>query len=176
MRSETHKMRGGAAGWRCTTCSGLITRIEHGWVEWLAAEDSRGTTTLKGLRLVHGPLRRSGVTGGCGCQYDARREFRNHRSIVEGLPLERFVGADGLMLLLAFLAADELPRNDVLELAKRVQIPGYEQTRELFQGAINKGAVAPLIRPGYYLQFEIQALLRWADRESNRAKIDPLDG
>jgi len=78
--------------------------------------------------------------------------------------------------LLARMAADELPRNDVLELAKRVQIPGYEQTRELFQGAINKGAVAPLIRPGYYLQFEIQALLRWADRESNRAKIDPLDG
>jgi hypothetical protein len=58
---------------------------------------------------------------------------------VEGLPLEGFVGPDGLMLLLAFLTEDELLKDDVLELAKRVQIPGYEQTRELFQGAINRG-------------------------------------
>jgi hypothetical protein len=58
---------------------------------------------------------------------------------VEGLPLEGFVGPDGLMLLLAFLTEDELLQDDVLELAKRVQIPGYEQTRELFQGAINRG-------------------------------------
>ena len=43
------------------------------------------------------------------------------------------------MLLLAFLTEDELLKDDVLELAKRVQIPGYEQTRELFQGAINRG-------------------------------------
>jgi hypothetical protein len=57
---------------------------------------------------------------------------------VEGLPLEGFVGPDGLMLL-AFLTEDELLKDDVLELAKRVQIPGYEQTRELFQGAINRG-------------------------------------
>jgi hypothetical protein len=58
---------------------------------------------------------------------------------VEGLPLEGFVGPDGLMLLLAFLTEDELLKDDVLELAKRVQIPGYEQTRELFRGAINRG-------------------------------------
>jgi hypothetical protein len=58
---------------------------------------------------------------------------------VEGLPLEGFVGPDGLMLLLAFLTEDELLKDDVLELAKRVRIPGYEQTRELFQGAINRG-------------------------------------
>ena len=58
---------------------------------------------------------------------------------MEGLPLEGFVGPDGLMLLLAFLTEDELLKTDVLELAKRVQIPGYEQTRERFQGAINRG-------------------------------------
>ena len=137
-------------------------------MEWLAAEDSRGTTTLKGLRLVHGPAKRSGVPGECGCRYDGRREFRNDRSIVEGLPPERFVGPDGLTLLLAFLAEDELPKEDVLELAKRVQIPGYEQTRELFQEVISRGTVAPVIRRGYYLQFEIQALFRWV-----RQRIEP---
>ena len=50
------------------------------------------------------------------------------------------------MLLLAFLAAEELPKNDVLELAKRVQIPGYEQTRDLFQEAINSEVITPLVR------------------------------
>ena len=106
MRNGTEKVRGAASGWRCTTCGGRITGVEYGWVEWLAAEDSRGTTTVNGLRLVHGPLGRSEATGECGCQYDARREFRSDGSIVEGLPLERFFGPDGLMLLLAFLAAD----------------------------------------------------------------------
>jgi hypothetical protein len=67
------------------------------------------------------------------------------------------------MLLLAFLAAD-FPRDDVLELAKRVQIPGYEQTRELLQEAIAREAITPMIRDQYYLQSEIQALLRWAAR------------
>ena len=62
---------------------------------------------------------------------------------MEGLPLEGFVGPDGLMLLLAFLTEDELLKDDVLELAKRVQIPGYEQTRELFQGAIDRGLSHP---------------------------------
>ena len=47
------------------------------------------------------------------------------------------------MLLLAFLTEDELLKDDVLELAKRVQIPGYEQTRELFQGAIDRGLSHP---------------------------------
>ena len=31
IRSGTNRVREGTAGWRCTTCGGLITRIEHGW-------------------------------------------------------------------------------------------------------------------------------------------------
>jgi hypothetical protein len=66
------------------------------------------------------------------------------------------------MLLLSFLAMGEMPKDDVLELAKRVQIPGYEQTRELFQEAMNEGVVTPAIRERYYLQSELDALLRWS--------------
>jgi hypothetical protein len=36
------------------------------------------------------------------------------------------VASDCFMLRLSFLASSEIPRGDVLELAKRVQIPGYE--------------------------------------------------
>jgi hypothetical protein len=39
---------------------------------------------------------------------------------VEGLPLERFVGPDGLMLLLSFIATGDMATNEVMELAKRV--------------------------------------------------------
>ena len=60
-------------------------------------------------------------------------QFRNGKTIVEGLPLERFVGPDGLMMLFSFLAAGSLPRGEILEIAKRVQIPGYVLARSLLQ-------------------------------------------
>jgi hypothetical protein len=153
-----------AIGWRCGACGEPIVRIEDGWVEWLAGEDEHGNTKSKGLRLVHalaasprGPERH-------GCQYDERHEFRSDQSVVEGLPLERFVGPDGLMMLLSLIAADELPRDELLELAKRVQIPGYEEARELFSQAIAEGVMEPSIGTGYYLQSEIRSVLRWGTR------------
>jgi hypothetical protein len=156
-------------GWRCNACGEFITRIEDGWVEWLAGEDEDGDTTLKGLRLVHriGTGRRS---KSYACQYDGRREFRNDLSIVEGLSLERFMGPDGLMLILSLIACREMPEQDVLELAKRVQIPGYEQARDFFPEAIAEGVVEPSIGEGYYLQGEIQTLLRWAMAEGGSPK------
>ncbi len=160
MRQEGHTPRQTAVGWRCSSCGEVISKIEDGWVEWLATERS-GSVLLKGLRLVHRSAV-SEVARDTGCRYDFRREFLRDSSIVEGLPLERFVGPDGLMLLLSFLAVGELPKDDVLELTKRVQIPGYEQTYELFHEAVDRGLVAPAISDGYYLQYEMQQLLRWA--------------
>jgi hypothetical protein len=145
-------------GWRCTTCGEFITRIEDGRVEWLAGEEE-GSATLRGLRLVH---RREASPKSGGCQYDMRKEFRRNRSIVEGLSLERFVGPDGLMLLLSMIASGESSAEEIIELVKRVQIPGYEQARELFEIAIENGFLSPSIGNGFYLQSEIQALLRWA--------------
>ena len=71
------------------------------------------------------------------------------------------------MLLFSFLASGEMPCGDVLELAKRVQIPGYEQARELFPEAIGMGVFSPAIGEGYYMQSEIRELLGWASRETN---------
>jgi hypothetical protein len=151
MTSTIQAAHGLSIGWRCTSCGELITDIELGWVEWLAGADEYGTTRLKGLRLVHNL-----------CRYDDRREFRKDQSLVEGLPLARFVGPDGLMLLLSLIAEGEMPRVELVELVKRVHIPGYELTRELFADAIHGGAVAPLIGEGFYLQSEIREVLTWA--------------
>ncbi len=155
-----------AVGWKCATCGKLITKIEDGWVEWLAGEDKQGHAKLSGLRLVH---RLTASTDGVklqGCEYDKRHEFKKGQNVVEGLSLGRFVGPDGLMLLLSLIAEDELPREEILELAKRVQIPGYEQARDLFQTAITHGIIEPSIGMGFYMQSEIQTLLQWSVRRA----------
>jgi hypothetical protein len=151
-------------GWKCSSCAKVITSIEDGWVEWLTTETERGTT-LHGLRLVHKEAKQDNSREH-SCRYDARAEFRKDQTLVEGLPLERFMGSDGLTLLLSFLAAGEMPRDDVLELTKRLQVPGYELTRELF-AALDTEMFTPSVMRGYYLQVEIRALLEWARRDSS---------
>lgn len=162
MSPDAHTSDRVAAGWRCSSCRELITSVQGGWVEWLASEDEQGTASLRGLRLVHkvaaGPRSESRY----GCQYDEHQEFRKDQSIVEGLPLERFVGPDGLMLLLSFLASGDFGRDEVLELIKRLQIPHYEQASQPLHEALELGALIPAIGQGYYLQSEMRLVLGWA--------------
>jgi hypothetical protein len=161
MDDKTQQFHLSVPGWKCNTCGQFITEVVEGWVEWLSSEDEQGNTKQRGLRLVH----RLGTKPdeSRDCQYDPQHEFRNDRSIVEGLSLERFVGADGLMLLLSLIAQSELPRDEILELTKRVQIPGYEQVREIYQAEISEGLLETSIGEGFYLQSEIGLLLRWAN-------------
>ena len=81
---------------------------------------------------------------------------------MEGLPLERFVGPDGLMMLFSFLAAGNLPRREMLELAKRVQIPGYELARSLLQESTSSNVVKQFLGDGCYLQSEIREMIALA--------------
>ena len=147
-----------AVGWSCDSCGSLITGTEDGWLEWLATGE-RGKTRLKGVRLVHTRAASPKKRQKSGCQYDAAREFHDRRCLVEGLSLARFVGPDGLMLLLSFVASEEAPRNKVLELIKRVQIPGYEEAIPYFQQAITRGLFVPSIGNGFFLQSEIRVSL-----------------
>jgi hypothetical protein len=150
------------SGWRCDSCGELVSDLQAGWVEWLAAEGARRKPRVSGLRLVH-----RGNTGArppepYGCGYDSRDEFRKNRGIVEGLALDRFAGPDGLMLLLSMIAERELSLQELIELAKRVQIPGCEAAYELVHDAVSEGVIAPCISSGFYLQCEIRDVLKWA--------------
>ncbi|HEX6821904.1 MAG TPA: hypothetical protein VF123_07605 [Candidatus Sulfotelmatobacter sp.] len=151
-------------GWRCDSCADRITSVQAGWVEWLASEDKQGNDILSGLRLVHRGLQKNGRNH--TCRYDPLKEFRSGKTIVEGLPLERLVGVDGLMVLLSFLAERELPRGEILELIKRVQIPGYELVRNLPPRRQDSKRVSPVLSHGYYLQSEIWEMLGWANETS----------
>jgi hypothetical protein len=159
---------GDFAGWRCASCNQRIPSIDDGWVEWLASEADDGITILHGVRLVHRhPV--GTASSEHGCRYDAFDAFRTKRSVVEGLAVERFIGPDGLMLLLSFLGSGEFPKEEVLELAKRVQIPGYEMVRDLFPAAIASGVCTPFLGDTYYLQSEIRELLTWATEQAKVA-------
>jgi hypothetical protein len=146
-------------GWRCDSCADMISSVQAGWVEWLASEDKHGNDILRGLRLVH-----RGRQKNHNCRYDPLEEFRSGRTIVEGLPLERLVGADGLMILLSLLAEGELPHREILELIKRVQIPGYELVRNLSPRGQHSKLLSPVLSHGYYLQSEIREMLGWANQ------------
>jgi hypothetical protein len=151
------KRRDRFKGWRCDSCADMITSVQAGWVEWLASEDKHGNDILRGLRLVHRGGQKNARNH--NCRYDPLQEFRSGKTIVEGLPLERLVGADGLMILLSLLAEGELPHHEILELVKRVQIPGYELVRNLSPRGQHSKLLSPVLSHGCYLQSEIREML-----------------
>ena len=155
------------SGWRCDSCGELVPDLLAGWVEWLATEDTRGKPKVSGLRLVHRRNTAAGPPEPCRCRYNPRDEFRKNRGIVEGLALDRFAGADGLMLLLSMIAERELPAQELIELAKRVQIPGYEAVYEMVHDAVSEGVITPSISTGFYLQCEIWEVLEWAKNRTH---------
>jgi len=63
------------------------------------------------------------------------------------------------MMLFSFLVAGNLPRGEVLELAKRVQIPGYEITRSFLQESTSSNVVTQFLGHGCYLQSEIREMI-----------------
>jgi hypothetical protein len=163
------------SGWRCDSCGELISDLQAGWVEWLAAEDTKGKPKVSGLRLVHRRNTSPRSREPYGCQYNGRDEFRKNWGIAEGLALDRFAGPDGLMLLLSMIAERELPAQELIELAKRVQIPGYEAVHELVHDAVSEGVIAPSIGSGFYLQCEIWDVLKWAKYQTS-AKAANVEG
>ncbi len=74
--------------------------------------------------------------------------------------LPAFIGPDGLMDLLEMLAEDEFPRSEVLELIKRIHIPGYEHARLSFSEAIDREVITPRSLANYYHQEELLKVLR----------------
>ena len=78
------------------------------------------------------------------------------------MPLDNYVGPDGLMDLLAFLYDKDFKDDtEVLEMIKRLHVPGYEHAFRHFDAAIAAGVFEPNTAPGYYSQRDIKAVLEW---------------
>ncbi len=148
--------------WACDVCYQPISCVEDGWVQWVHfGQYLEGYS--RDLQLVHvraaSPLTESRF----GCQFDSHAMFKATGGCVQSLHLGHLVGPNGLMMLLRLIHEGELPQNDVLELTKRLHIPGYEQARDYFDRAISAGAFEPNTPPGYYHQYQIEATLRYAE-------------
>lgn len=148
-------------GWICDTCGERIEKVEDGWVEWMKYPKDgadRGEVKKyegKGLRLVH----HRSVNPGCA--YDQKVEYATRKGLLSDLPLSEFLGPDGLMQLLGFIATNIVPTEECLEMIKRLHIPEYEDARRFFDEAIRGEVFEPNTPEGYYRQSDIQAVLRW---------------
>lgn len=150
--------------WICDSCGERINRVEDGWVEWIVVRDQADNKHARDLRLVH-HRPASPLKDGVGCQINGHHEYKKDGGLLNDMPLSYFVGPDGLMHLLALLADEEFPRDIVLEMIKRLHIPGYEIARNYFQEAMDRGVFEPNMMPGYYHQCQIEEVINYINEQ-----------
>lgn len=146
--------------WICDTCGGAIKEAKDGWVEWITPNPSGPGGFGRDLRLVHARNASPRKDAG-GCQFNQERERAKDKGLVADMQLPYFLGPDGLMRLLVFISEAELESAPVLEMIKRLHIPGYEQARKHFKAAINAGAFEPNMPKDFYNQSDIEATLAY---------------
>jgi hypothetical protein len=152
--------------WICDTCGEKIENPKDGWVEWIVvgAGFRGGIKTGRDLRLVH-HIPASPLGKPYGCQFNGPEERAKDGGIISDLSLEYFLGPDGLMRLLALISEDELPKEEVLEMIKRLHIPGYEIARHHFDRAIEAGVFEPNTPKDYYHMRDIEATIKFLEEE-----------
>ncbi len=149
--------------WICDTCGENIENQKDGWVEWIVVRNGEEREG-RDLRLVH-HMPASPLGKPQGCQFDEKTEFSKDQGILADLPLENFLGSNGLMRLLSFLSQNELPKEEVLEMIKRLFIPGYDVARHHFKRAIYEGVFEPNMPENYYFLHDIEATIEFLERE-----------
>jgi hypothetical protein len=146
--------------WLCDTCGQIIENVKDGWVEWITYYDEQRNHKGRDFRLVHhlptSPLK--GKTKN-GCQFNGRFEYKKDKGMVSDLPLSSFLGSDGLMYLLSKIAEGDIPLEQLLEMIKRLHIPGYEYARNHLDRAMQKGIIEPNMYPGFYCQHDIRKVI-----------------
>lgn len=143
--------------WFCDTCDHLIEKAEHGWVEWIGLSTEEDAP-LRGrdIRIVHHSAY-SEHPGGCQFKLDAKDP-----GSIGDFALTEFQGPDGLMRLLEMIAENDLPTPELLEIIKRIHIPGYERARRHFKSALSAEVITLNVAYGYWWQAELQLVLEFA--------------
>jgi hypothetical protein len=152
--------------WICDTCGEKIKSPEEGLIEWYSCNDENGIRRSGKIRLVHllsaSPLRKIEMFRK-GCVFDMHKDIMTVEGFVSNQPLAGFLGADGLMRLLSLLAEGEFPVVEVVEMIKRLHVPGYEIARNYFQKAVSEGVIDACAPGEFYGQSQISAVLQWLD-------------
>ena len=150
------------SGWICDTCGDLIEKPEDGWVEWIEFRNPSGKIKGKNLRLVHhimaSPLKES--ESGC---YFKEWELEETKGSMCDLSLQAFLGPDGLMRLLFYIPDRILPIREIVEMIKRLHVPGYEHARFHCKRVLDELEMEPYPVPGFYSQKQINAVLEYIE-------------
>ena len=153
--------------WICDYCDRKIVNSDLGWLMWISEVDPELGQRHTELQLIHNTLPRPD-----GCQLNDRYLSSNNRGISQGEPIRNFLGSDGLMMLLEFPCRyPTFPVKDVVEIIKRLHIPGYEATRMYIGDAISSQFTPPLdlSNPYFPSQQTIRDTLRFiADNGINQ--------
>ncbi|MEA2118796.1 hypothetical protein [Halovibrio sp. HP20-50] len=146
--------------WTCDVCGGPIKGVEDGWVEWLSGNDGDKD---RSLRLVHN---RPSSPRANGCQYDGTLEYRKSGSTVADRDLGFFSSQDGLMQLLEFISLDRFAeKEEVLQMIKRLHVPGYEKAYRHLDHAVQEGVFEPDGPRNYPDQYQIKLTNEWLDSQ-----------
>lgn len=157
--------------WNCDACGHPILSVEDGWVEWLnGMTEEKMEGSLHDLRLVHHRNSSPRADTENACYHDEDRWYAAKGYTVSDIQLRYYVGPDGLMNLLAWLADKRFAEPDqVLEMIKRLHVPQYEEARFSLDAARADGAFEIRSTPGYHRQEELAAVLAWVrEQEDNR--------
>ena len=72
--------------------------------------------------------------------------------------MKSFLGSDGLLRLLYILERSDHQTEHVIEMIKRLQIPGYEQVRDSLRAAAGAGVYE---KADHLTMANIEAVLHW---------------
>lgn len=118
--------------WTCDTCGDQINDPQNALVTWRVSDERPYYDFL----VVHKNRR--------GDEEAARCDPGSRAGYTHSLELDRFLGADGLTMLLSWLSAGPViggahPRiatrdlDEYVDLVRRMQVPHYERARPYFQ-------------------------------------------
>ena len=144
--------------WICDTCGMPILKHEDGWVEWTKAHMAGNQWVVKQMRLVHHLAASPRAPGGT-CEFNDVVELQKNNVSVCSRPMKDYLGHDGLMRLLEYAVDPEFKNIDIAEMIKRFQIPGYDQAKQYFDRAIQKGVIELDCPKGFYTQQQIKAVI-----------------
>lgn len=144
--------------WICDACGQVIGSPHLGWVEWVSGS-TRGTKA-HGFRVVHNSNR---------CQYPSSPRVRD-------MHLERAIGPDGLVALLALLAPCR--RSGILSdgvtsveewamLVRRLHVPYFEEARQYWAHAEADGLLKDIAEASVFSQATLAVIIgRYAGEET----------
>lgn len=151
--------------WICDNCGQVIHKLGDGRIEWITFDRPRDGLQGRGIRLVH--KQPAGPLTDCGGRSSAdRRAALGNDGSLDGLSLQEFTPPNGLMTLIGIIIDRESPVDEVLEIMKRLYVPGYEEARPYFAEALKEEVTYASMPPGCYRQTQIQEVIEWAARKA----------